>query len=577
MLTVRRLARAHRMMSRVTASWVPWSPPMTKGGATVSAEPDADSAPDLNSFALDPWQLHGLPGGLALATYLTAPQASQYRLIVDVLLDEQQSSLTGVGIDELDVLVRARVTATAGVHVAARLLETFTLVSRMEALEAWDVVTRWDDRTGSAEYTSWNRSSQRYQLQPLAAELHRAVRRLGEDSAGSVAATFAPGVLRSQLETMRAQLRVDPEAVVKAWSIVQTTLDGMVRAAADWQSRLAGALVGPAADAKVSSLAQILNRYVDMWGAGVDNHSGALSDAAVELLAAPDEHWRAAAVYSAESGAGEERLVELVRTYHVTLRTVQTWFGGSDNQARQLRRQMRDAIAPMIRGQRTLAAVGGHVSRRAELLALAGALEASPDEATAWQTWCAVTGLFSARHLPLSSPQPGGAAGGTSFWDADPAPVEARLREQGTRALTGRPARISDRSAGRAAARHAAAAEREVAAATRKAMLDRSGTYLSTWTGLDHRQLDLLLMMLADLASAGADASVERRADTGDGLWHLRAEPPAPERPSAVLHSPDGRLVVADIRLTITASGLARGHSADGARMAGAHPSGRGT
>jgi hypothetical protein len=59
---------------------------------------------------------------------------------------------------------------------------------------------------------------------------------------------------------------------------------------------------------------------------------------------------------------------------------------------------MRDAITPLVRGQRRLAAVAGHVSRRSELLALAGRLEAAPDEEAGWAIWCTATGLFSARH-----------------------------------------------------------------------------------------------------------------------------------------------------------------------------------
>ena len=36
------------------------------------------------------WRLTGTPGGLSVASYLTAPDeaAAQYRLIVDALLDE---------------------------------------------------------------------------------------------------------------------------------------------------------------------------------------------------------------------------------------------------------------------------------------------------------------------------------------------------------------------------------------------------------------------------------------------------------------------------------------------------------
>ena len=56
------------------------------------------------------WPRGGLPGGLALASYLTAAPraAAQYRLIVDVLLDEQERSLAGVSRSGLDAALRDR-------------------------------------------------------------------------------------------------------------------------------------------------------------------------------------------------------------------------------------------------------------------------------------------------------------------------------------------------------------------------------------------------------------------------------------------------------------------------------------
>ncbi|MDX6390405.1 MAG: hypothetical protein QOJ73_1468, partial [Streptosporangiaceae bacterium] len=46
----------------------------------------------------DAWELAGFLGRLDVAAYLTADQlAAQYRVLVDVLLDAQEHSLTGVG------------------------------------------------------------------------------------------------------------------------------------------------------------------------------------------------------------------------------------------------------------------------------------------------------------------------------------------------------------------------------------------------------------------------------------------------------------------------------------------------
>ena len=58
----------------------------------------------------DAWELAGFPGRLDIAAYLTADQlAAQYRVLVDVLLDAQEHSLTGVGRDELLAAVCDRI------------------------------------------------------------------------------------------------------------------------------------------------------------------------------------------------------------------------------------------------------------------------------------------------------------------------------------------------------------------------------------------------------------------------------------------------------------------------------------
>jgi uncharacterized protein (TIGR02677 family) len=519
----------------------------------MASAPDT-TAGEATDRAVDLWQLAGLAGGLRLASYLTAGAgtAAQYRAIVDVLLEQQQHTLTGIPHDTLLTLLADRVEQTTDAATSSRLLPDLPLTDRMRQLVDWGVVNAWDERPTREE--DFLRNSSRYQLTPMAAEFHRAVLTLGHSAASSVAATFAPAVLRAQLSDMVTALGTDASAVAAAWSVVETTLTSMSSAAGNWQSGLAGALSGTPDAAKVAALQETLTRYVEMWGAGVDSHSEYLARDAAQLLDPTHAGaWRQVALAALGAEAADEQLEDVLGQYTSTLRRVLAWFGGRDSQARRLRRQIRDTIAPMIRGQRTLAAVGGHVSRRAELLALAGALERSSTDDRAWQLWASATGLFSARHLALPSPQPAGPAGAVSFWDADPCLVEQRLRRQGTRSLVGRPSRVPDRSKGKVAARARAASDRAATAGTRAAILARSGRRLSEWTELDAAQLDVLLMMLAAVAAAGGAVTGRRETLTGDQVWKLTAEPAPPGAPSAVLHTPHGRLVHPDIRLSFTA------------------------
>lgn len=505
---------------------------------------------------VDAWQLAGLPGGLREASYLTVADADrtgpQYRAVVDVLLAQQQESLTGVGLDELSDLLAAHVRAVTGAPGAAALLDEVDLEARMAQLTRWGVVKAWDDR--SLRPDNFLRNATRYQLTATAAQLHRAVVSLGVDEQTSLAATFAPGVLVAQLATLTEALATEPTRAAEAWSVIRTTLDGMARAAQGWQSTLADALAGAPDAAKVASLQETLQRYLTIWGAGLDTHSDAIADASGALLDRGAEQWRAVALVSVGVDADDTRVDVLVMGYRATMTTLRTWFGGPSGQARRLRRQMRDAIAPMVRGRRTLAAVGGHVSRRAELLTLASRLERCADDAEAWALWCTTTGLFAARHLGSETPEPGGPAGAQSFWDTPPAAVGVRLRTQGARALTGSAARIPDRREGRLLARAQAAAARVQEAEVVAGIVARSGTRLSSWSGLSRPELDTLLVLLSALATAGYGTSGGVQARSGDGRWLVRADPPHPDDPPAVVHTVDGRLVHADVRITVLRS-----------------------
>lgn len=499
---------------------------------------------------VDAWRLVGFPGVLSEASYLIARNAAQYRLIVDVLLDQQQHSLTGVSRSELANLVRQRVIELSG--DASILDDAFDLDARMSALVEWLVVDRWQDRAVRDE--DFLRNRDRFQLTVTAARLHRAVRALGVDESAAVAATLAPAVLRAQLEAMRVGIASDPEAVGNAWAVVTTTIDGMAAAAAGWQAQLAGALAGTPDARKLDVLTDTLRRYVDMWGAGVDVHSGAISTDVHVLQAAEEGKWRAVALHVVGADATDDQVSEASASYLQTLRTVIAWFDGSQSQARRLRRQVRDTIAPLVRGQRTVAAVGGHVSRRVELMTLAGRLERADNDEQAWGIWCRATGLFSARHLSGLAPPIAGSAGNVSFWEAAPVRVEARLRKLGPRATTGAPARMTDRSAGRAAARRRAAAEREAAARTRAALLARSGQRLAEWSEVAPPELDQLIVILAALAAAPADSAGDRVTTTGDGLWHVRSELLGPG--SVTVGATSGALVCPDLTLTISLPGM---------------------
>src|SRR6266516_1474671 len=142
---------------------------------------------------VDAWELAGFPGRLDVAAYLTADQHSaQYRVLVDVLLDAQEYSLTGISRDELLTSVRDRITAATDTVTAARLSapDSFDIDARMKALQHWGVVIRWQDAAKTE--ADFIRTRDRYQLTSEAADLHRWLRRkIDEDAVATSAAAFA--------------------------------------------------------------------------------------------------------------------------------------------------------------------------------------------------------------------------------------------------------------------------------------------------------------------------------------------------------------------------------------------------
>lgn len=512
----------------------------------------------------DLWKAIGLPGVMRVASYLTERLAPIYRLIVDVMLEHQPQYLSGIPHDQLEILVRERLVQhlNGDDQTLAAVLDpnTLNLDNRLSQLADWGVIRMWEDKVRSDE--DFTRHRGRYQLSEEAAHLHRAVRSLGTESSSAIAATLAPPVIAAQLTQLRTAIETDPAAAATAWGVITPTMRNMSDAATGWQARLAAALSGsPDAD-KIAALNDTLSSYVSMWGAGIDIYSADISNDARAVLAVPEVMLRHVALQIAGSDASEDVLAQFVTEIVAVLGRVLSWFDGPTSQAGSLRRQMRDTIVPMVRGKRALAAVGGHVSRRNELLNLAERLDRTRNDDEAWQVWTTYTGLFSARHLGLPAPHPGHGSDALSFWEADPAPVEARLRRHGPRSGRTGPSRMYDRTPGKQAARQAATEAAREETHTWQRLLALSGNPLSQWNDLSGKVAEHLtefVMVLDSLIAEmrrndGHDPAPGTvvRASTGDGLWDVTATIPPVGTPDAVVALPEGRMVYRDLTVSVT-------------------------
>ena len=507
----------------------------------VAAEPTDSS--ERRPFSA--WDVLGLPGQLQAATFLTTPLAHQYRLIVDTLARRQSVSLTGVGHDELLGLLDARLPQAT----ASELVEELNLDTRLDSLVGWGTVEAWQDRAETEADFLRNRS--RYQLTEAGAFLHRMAEQLeSELGVGSTAALMAPGSIADRLAATLNEIEAgDFTAASTEFAQVETTLASMSTSAASWQSKLAAALGGPPQEARITRLLETILAYVEAWGSGVDAYTVAISLAVPRLKALPPDTWRRLALARLQTSAPDHAIEAATAELLQVVETLRHWFSGTVPQAQRLRRQMRDAVVPVLRGHRTLLAVGGTVSRKADLVKLAHAIEAAEDGEAAWAIWASATSLFSARHLRVPAPQPNQPLN-TSVWDAPPAGVSSRLRAQGQRSLGGRAPRMPDTSVARAEARRLAVRERAELARAEAELAQRSGTDLSNWAPLSATEATLFL----DLLSAARD---NRQIDgsmigiSTDGRWRLRLRPTTPKR-AAVLRTPAGRLVLTDARVEIT-------------------------
>lgn len=497
----------------------------------------------------DPWAGY-LPGRELVPAYLVSRCAAQYRVLVEALLEAQETSLTGVAFADVPGLVRAQLAHRLGGADADRLVaaDGVDLDARLEQLYRWGVVTKWQEPARTGE--DFLRRRDRYQLTPAAARLHTFWTQQHGDDDAAADLTLAPRAVRDRLEAFAAAVTARSfPAAANEYQQVIAVHQAMARAARSWQRSLAHAVSGSPDPEKQDVLLRTLQAYVRMWGEQVDTHSpriAVLLDSLTEVLT--DQVWRACA-RAATDDAADDVVDEQVRRWRTTWDILRTWFAGADGQARRLRRQLRDLVAPWARNMALLMESGGAVTRRAELLALATTIERAPDETTAWRMWDTATGGFPARHLLV--PADSGEDATQSWTSAPPAPITARFREQGTRAAVGRRPAARDFSSGRAAARQdrvAALAERRGAEA---ALRQRSGTLLSTWNQVTTPELAVLLELLG-LARRRAGDRI-RTAVTADGRLRVTLTP-SDGPTTARLLAPSGRLVLPDCRFDLEAA-----------------------
>jgi uncharacterized protein (TIGR02677 family) len=496
----------------------------------------------------NPWSEH-LPGPDLVLAYLVSPLASQYRAIVEVLLEAQDSSLTGLAYGEVLERLREHLSNRLPAGVVAELLESaaFSPDARLDRLVRWGVLTRWQEPARTGE--DFLRRRDRYQLTPAAARLHTLwTQDLDNDEDSAADLTLAPRAIHDRLETFVAAIghRQYPTAAAEYQQIIGLH-HSMAAAARTWQRSLAHALSGAPDTGKQEVLWRTLRSYIGMWGEQVDVFTPRIATLLDRVGPTLTERvWRACVRAALAEDAADDVVAAQAIRWAGTWDALVRWFTGAEGQARRLRRQLRDLVAPWARNMNILMDTGGAVTRRAELIRLARTIERAQSDEAAWRMWDTATGAFSARHLLLAADA---ADDHSRPWAQAPAaPVTARFREQATRAAVGRRPRVPDYSSGRAHARRARVAMRAARAAAEASLRARSGTSLEGWKTVSEPELDFLLELFAMARPTGGTA---RNGVTGDGRWRVTLTPMSDEPSTVTLNSSRGRLVTRNWRFEL--------------------------
>jgi uncharacterized protein (TIGR02677 family) len=134
--------------------------------------------------------------------------------------------------------------------------------------------------------------------------------------------------------------------------------------------------------------------------------------------------------------------------------SLRSWFlgeAGRQSDAAQVRALATDAMSALLANLRRIAANDDHeAGRYRDLLKLAGWFEGI-DDATAHAMWASAFGLYSSRHVGFLADDAGRPVPATtSWWHGPVAEVPVTLRQQGDRAMRGKPGRPADFSLAKA-------------------------------------------------------------------------------------------------------------------------------
>ncbi len=483
---------------------------------------------------------HDTSSQRALFSYLTAEVADEYlaimRLFTGTLLADLSASDVAAQLTERGLV-----------------LDPDTVEGRCRQLVDWGNLVRSVRETRVPTVAAYHRSRSRYQVSKLGGRLHRKAEEIlrAVDGAREVARELLARIVDSLsqilLQVGNVNRPIDGEALAGAVTGVFNDHQMFTESVTDFYAYLSGVLTRyDLAGEEYAQFKGLLLDYVDLIGADVNRNSPEILERLLTLLKLIDRVLDNLPAVPAMSGEmfTVERLPGRTRSDWDQLAA---WYGATDVRSgpEQLRAAARQALGQLItNARRMLAASGTGVSRRADMLKLAGWFHTA-DSDTADRIYDAAFGCYPARHLLLGPEEIDPCAGpGSSWWESGPVEVPVSLRERGDRTARGRTSRVPDtgadterllaRAQQQGWARQAAAAELMAAGSLHNSRLSRAARDLL---------LDKLSVLFA--TAGGASGPIEHR-DTDLGLL-LRAT--STRGKATVVASDDGTVTIDDLTL----------------------------
>lgn len=501
-----------------------------------------------------------LPGRMPVVKYLGSKAAPFYRLVLDILIEEESRLGLLLPTAAITQRVTERLEQASGGPV-----DCPPVAKLLEQLCEWGNVDRIHNTHRKGSPQEYLRQDYLYQMTPAGTVVHRELTKIDQElgMTGALQASMLPEVRQALLELVAAL--GEPSSAdrdQRAYIAFTRVVNGFTQLSENAKLFVQGlnrSLHLDSAEKAERFLAykRLVVDYLQTFSIGIAKFAAGIAEgiAAAEqrdvLTALPD----IAAVEAAPTldVSLEEAAVRDAEVMHAQWLGLRRWFfpdGDRQPVVTTLADRSVEAISRIMTTVRQLNDERfRRVNRKADLVTMARWFSSADTDVTT--LWHAGLGLYSARHL--GAPHPAEAEidirPGIGWWDGVAPPISPRLRTQGPRASGGIASRLPNQRKAKKLLRMKQQAEDATVEAAARSLAGRSPCMLSSLTYLPAEEFDLLLRCL-DVALASPARDGVRYAETSDGLIRVTLRQSGPDDVAMII-TPRGTMGIADFHITL--------------------------